>query len=125
MSSNTTRFMTGSKDEIRFRKDVLQDFYNKCMQTNVDGGEMLYTSFGPRTGFKVLRESESTFSMWQKDHMFTAEWKKMGRITSADSVEAILNRYPEAYAMNQFSHTLKHWDNYTNFLNAFIIKPYE
>ena len=110
---------------IKFDKTILSTFYDKCESLNVDGSQMLYTTFGPRTLYKVIRDTNGDFTMLQKDHLFTAKWKEMGHITSVESIASILREYPEAYAKNHFSCKLVHFDNYANFLNAFKIKSYE
>lgn len=117
------RQKTETQPEIDSNDNRLSLFINKCKDI-IKGKTYLSCSFGPLNRYKILRDDD-TFILQRKGAYFTSEFKDVGTFKDKRGLCGILTRHPEMYAENAFSHQLKHWDNWTNFLEAFKIKNHE
>lgn len=97
------------------------DLWDKVRKLEVD--EYLVAGFGPfgkftiknEDGYLVFRGRDSRDSSIREDRWYR-------ELTTPESIVAIVYSYPEIYAENNYTHEMKHWDNWVSFLNSFKTK---
>jgi hypothetical protein len=98
------------------------DLFRKCQA--LEQGQFMYTTFGPDRYYKIQKTDDSYFNIAE----FKNKWgfQQEGKLLSHDSFNTVetlrrtVLRNPDWYATNVFSGKLVHFDNWVNFVKAFV-----